>query len=171
MTWTSATAGRASPPRGRRISMTPGMHSMICTRRWRSSAPGNSPWRIISLRACALRLLADTAQGGVIASLAREGGISSTLWAGPESFSAAVKRGDQQVHGTKRQEPVTLRLGFQSDEFSYAIDLGLPRAEQLGLRQRSRNQDRMHMAWRAVTSLVNAGRAPRTGRPRPPRWR
>ena len=30
----------------------------------------------------ALRLLADTAQGGVIASLAREGGLDSTLWAG-----------------------------------------------------------------------------------------
>jgi|GEM_PF-6592131 len=40
----------------------------------------------------AWRLLDDTARGGVIASLAREGGISSTLWAGPESFSAAVKR-------------------------------------------------------------------------------
>jgi predicted ATPase len=74
----------------------------------------------------ALRLLADTARGGVIASLAREGGISSTLWAGPESFSAAVKRGDRVVENTMRKEPVALRLGFQSDEFSYAIDLGLP---------------------------------------------
>jgi predicted ATPase len=74
----------------------------------------------------ALRLLADTARGGVVASLAREGGISSTLWAGPESFSAAVKRGDRAVEGTMRKEPVALRLGFQSDEFSYAIDLGLP---------------------------------------------
>src|SRR5260221_3434486 len=74
----------------------------------------------------ALRLLADTARGGVIASLAREGGISSTLWAGPESFSAAVKRADRSVEGPLRKEPVELRLGFQSDEFSYAIDLGLP---------------------------------------------
>jgi predicted ATPase len=74
----------------------------------------------------ALRLLADTARGGVIASLAREGGISSTLWAGPESFSAAVKRGDRAVEGTVRKESVALRLGFQSDDFSYAIDLGLP---------------------------------------------
>src|SRR5882672_10984676 len=73
----------------------------------------------------ALRLLADTARGGVIASLALEGGISSTLWAGPESFSAAVKRGDRAAEGTMRKEPVALRLGFQSDEFSYAIDLGL----------------------------------------------
>jgi predicted ATPase len=71
-------------------------------------------------------LLADTARGGVVASLAREGGIDSTLWAGPESFSAAVKRGDRPVEGTKRKESVALRLGFQSDEISYAIDLGLP---------------------------------------------
>ena len=74
----------------------------------------------------ALRLLADTARGGVIASLAREGGLDSTLWAGPESLSAAVKRGDRKVEGTVRSEPVALRLGFQSDDFSYAIDLGLP---------------------------------------------
>src|SRR5580704_8197462 len=42
----------------------------------------------------ALRLLADTANGGVVGSLAREGGISSTLWAGP---------------ATQRKEPVALR--------------------------------------------------------------
>src|SRR6185503_17184187 len=39
----------------------------------------------------ALRLLAETAQGGVIPSLAREGGLQSTLWAGPEKLGAAVK--------------------------------------------------------------------------------
>ena len=33
----------------------------------------------------ALRLLAETAQGRVIPSLAREGGLQSTLWAGPEN--------------------------------------------------------------------------------------
>src|SRR6266436_3546475 len=74
----------------------------------------------------ALRLLADTASGGVIASLAREGGISSTLWAGPESFSSAVKRGERRMEPTMRKEPVALRLGFYADEFSYAIDLGFP---------------------------------------------
>ena len=41
----------------------------------------------------ALRLLADTAQGRVVTSLAREGGLQSTLWAGPESISRAVRRG------------------------------------------------------------------------------
>ncbi len=74
----------------------------------------------------ALRLLADTARGGVVASLAREGGIDSTLWAGPESFSAAVKRGEQPVQPVQGTDPVALRLGFHGEEFSYAIDLGLP---------------------------------------------
>ena len=74
----------------------------------------------------ALRLLADIAQGRVIPSLAREGGLQSTLWAGPEMFSRAVRRGDHPVQGTPRKEPVSLRMGFAGDEFGYAIDLGLP---------------------------------------------
>jgi predicted ATPase len=74
----------------------------------------------------ALRLLADTAQGGVIPTLAREGGLPSTLWAGPENFGRAVKRGDHKVEGTVRKERTNLRLGFAGDEFGYAIDLGLP---------------------------------------------
>jgi predicted ATPase len=75
----------------------------------------------------ALRLLADTAQGRVIPSLAREGGLQSTLWAGPESISRAVRRGDYPVQGTRREHPVNLRLGFASDEFGYLIDMGLPK--------------------------------------------
>jgi predicted ATPase len=74
----------------------------------------------------ALRLLAEAARGGLIASLAREGGIASTLWAGPESFGAAVKRGERPVQGTARNEALALRLGFRGEEFGYAIDLGLP---------------------------------------------
>jgi len=74
----------------------------------------------------ALRLLAETAQGQLIASLAREGGLTSTLWAGPESFSGAVLRGERPVQGVMRKRPVSLRLGFAADDFSYAIDLGLP---------------------------------------------
>jgi len=74
----------------------------------------------------ALRLLADTAQGGVIPSLAREGGLQSTLWAGPENFGRAVKRGEHKIEGTVRKERTNLRLGFSGDEFGYAIDLGLP---------------------------------------------
>ena len=41
----------------------------------------------------ALRLLADTAQGRIVSSLAREGGLQSTLWAGPETISDAMRRG------------------------------------------------------------------------------
>jgi predicted ATPase len=76
----------------------------------------------------ALRLLADTAHGGVVRSLAREGGLRSVLWAGPERFSAAMLRGEQPVQGTRRNEPVNLRLGFAGEEgeFGYAIDIGLP---------------------------------------------
>jgi predicted ATPase len=76
----------------------------------------------------ALRLLADTAQGRIISSLAREGGLQSTLWAGPESISRSVQRGDHPVQGTRRTEPVSLRLGFAGDEYGYLIDLGLPAA-------------------------------------------
>jgi predicted ATPase len=74
----------------------------------------------------ALRLLAQTVRGGVIGSLAREGCLPSTLWAGPERFSHGMLTGDMPVQGTRRSEPVSLRLGFASDQFSYAIDLGLP---------------------------------------------
>src|SRR5690349_8633029 len=76
-----------------------------------------------------LRLLADAAQGGVVASLAREGGLSSTLWAGPERISSAMRKGEQPVQGGPRREPVNLRLGFAADELSYCIDLGLPPPE------------------------------------------
>jgi predicted ATPase len=74
----------------------------------------------------ALRLLGETAQGGVITSLAREGGLQSTLWAGPEALGRSVKRGDYAVQGTVRKERINLRLGFSGDDFGYAIDLGLP---------------------------------------------
>ena len=74
----------------------------------------------------ALRLLADCAEGQVIGSLAREGGLPSTLWAGPETIGRAVRRGDYAVQGTTRSGPVSLQLGFASDGFSYLIDLGIP---------------------------------------------
>ncbi len=74
----------------------------------------------------ALRLLAEIAQGRVIPSLAREGGLESTLWAGPETISRSMQRGDHPVQGGARKKPVSLRLGFAGDDFSYAIDLGLP---------------------------------------------
>ena len=38
-----------------------------------------------------LRLLADVAQNAVVASLAREGGLPSTFWAGPETIAGAAQ--------------------------------------------------------------------------------
>jgi predicted ATPase len=58
--------------------------------------------------------------------LALEGGLDSTLWAGPEELSRAMKRGDKPVEGTVRKHPVALKLGFAGDDYGYAIDLGLP---------------------------------------------
>ncbi|HEY4212708.1 MAG TPA: AAA family ATPase [Steroidobacteraceae bacterium] len=74
----------------------------------------------------ALRLLSDTARGGVVASLAREGGFSSTLWAGPETISRRMKTGEVPVQGGPRRDPVSLRLGFCDDSVGYSVDIGLP---------------------------------------------
>lgn len=74
----------------------------------------------------ALRLLAETADGRLIHSLAREGGLSSVLWAGPEKISREMLNGDVPVQGTLRKNSVSLRLGFTGYPFSYCLDLGLP---------------------------------------------
>ena len=74
----------------------------------------------------ALRLLADIAQGRIIRALASEGGLTYTLWAGPERFSREMKAGTQRVEGLVRKHPVSLKLGFSTDDYGYAIDLGLP---------------------------------------------
>src|SRR4029077_15923949 len=74
----------------------------------------------------ALRLLADIAQGRIIQSLAAEGGLHSTLWAGPESFSRTRKKVEHPVHGLLRKASVSLKLGFSGDDYGSAIDLGLP---------------------------------------------
>jgi predicted ATPase len=74
----------------------------------------------------ALRLLAETSQGRLIPALAREGGLQSTLWAGPENISRSMRQGTSPIQGTRRSEPVSLRLGFASDAMGYLIDLGLP---------------------------------------------
>jgi len=73
-----------------------------------------------------LRLLADSARGALVPSLAREGGLQSTLWAGPENISGAMRRGEVPVQGTVRSEPVNLKLGFAGEEYGYSIELGLP---------------------------------------------
>ncbi|OBK97649.1 ATP-binding protein [Mycobacterium asiaticum] len=72
----------------------------------------------------ALRLLADCGRGEVIGSLAREGGLESVLWAGPEQLGGARREGKAQ--GTTRTRPVSLELGFAADDFGYLVDLGIP---------------------------------------------
>lgn len=74
----------------------------------------------------ALRLLAETACGGVVGALAREGGLSSVLWAGPERISGRMRKGEVLIQGGVRQEPVGLKLGFAGEDFGYAMDLGFP---------------------------------------------
>lgn len=74
----------------------------------------------------ALRLLGDAALNTVVSSLAREGGLTSTLWAGPETIARSVRKGEHPVEGTPRQKSVSLKLGFTSDTYGYCIDLGYP---------------------------------------------
>jgi predicted ATPase len=73
----------------------------------------------------ALRLLADCGRGQVIGSLAREGGLQSVLWAGPEQPA-------EEAQGTTRTRPISLELGFASDDFGYLVDLGLPQMAGTG---------------------------------------
>ncbi|WP_431797945.1 AAA family ATPase [Microbacterium kunmingense] len=69
----------------------------------------------------AMRLLAQTATGSLIGAVAREGGLPSLLWAGPE-------HGGSQ--GTVRREPIAVKLGYASDELGFLVDLGIPQADQ-----------------------------------------
>ncbi|GAA2747343.1 AAA family ATPase [Terrabacter aerolatus] len=72
-----------------------------------------------------LRLLAGCGRGDVVGTLAREGGLQSALWAGPATLGGARDRG-HAVQGTRRRGPISLQLGFASDDFGYLVDLGLP---------------------------------------------
>lgn len=74
----------------------------------------------------ALRLLADVSRNGAVGALAREGGLVSTLWAGPQDLGRGVRQGRHPVQGTVRSRPVELRLGFAGDDISYAVDFGMP---------------------------------------------
>ncbi|MGJ7441743.1 AAA family ATPase [Aquipuribacter sp. MA13-6] len=78
-----------------------------------------------------LRLLAATSRGGAVAALSGEGGLPSVLWAGPETLTEAVRRGEHPVEGTVRRGPVAVRVGFAGDEYGYAVDFGLPAPDGL----------------------------------------
>jgi len=73
-----------------------------------------------------LRLMADVAQNAVVASLAREGGLPSTYWAGPETIARTVRQGTHSVEGLAKRHVASLKLGFGGDGYGYAIDLGYP---------------------------------------------
>jgi predicted ATPase len=73
-----------------------------------------------------LRLLADAAQNAVVASLAAEGGLPATFWAGPETIARSVRQGEHAVEPLAKRGVASLKLGFGSDEYSYSIDLGYP---------------------------------------------
>ena len=73
-----------------------------------------------------LRLLADVAQNSVVASLAREGGLPSTFWAGPETIARSVRQGTHGVEPLAKRKVASLKLGFGGDLFGYSIDLGYP---------------------------------------------
>ncbi|MGA7710080.1 MAG: AAA family ATPase [Acidobacteriaceae bacterium] len=73
-----------------------------------------------------LRLLADAAQNSVVASLAREGGLPSTFWAGPETISRGVLQGTYDVEPLASRKVASLKLGFGGDIYGYSIDLGYP---------------------------------------------
>ncbi|MFF7293533.1 AAA family ATPase [Microbacterium sp. NPDC008134] len=75
----------------------------------------------------ALRLLAATGHGAAVAAIAREGGLDSVLWAGPETPQG------EGAHGTRRTRPVSVRLGIAADEVGYLIDLGLPQTDERSL--------------------------------------
>lgn len=73
-----------------------------------------------------LRLLADAAQNAVVASLAAEGGLPATFWAGPETIARGVRQGVYEIEPLAKRSVASLKLGFGSDDYSYSIDLGYP---------------------------------------------
>ena len=128
----------------------------------------------------ALRLLAGCGRGDVVGTLAREGGLQSALWAGPATLGGARREG-HAVQGTARKGPISLRLGFASDDLGYLVDLGLPQQSSgrsrgrrgLGVPARPRDQAgggvvgaRHAPGIGARASTLGAGRDPRSGRGR-----
>ncbi len=73
----------------------------------------------------ALRLLAAASRGDIVGAMAREGGLPSVLWAGPEDGGGGP--------GTVRRRPIAVQLGYSSDELGYLIDLGIPQSDQRSL--------------------------------------
>lgn len=68
----------------------------------------------------ALRLLASAAGTGLPQAIAQEGGLDSVFWAG-EKQKAPTRQAERYQR---------LRLGFSTDDYSYAAILGLPAPSQ-----------------------------------------
>src|SRR5216684_4136040 len=105
-----------------------------------------------------LRLLADVAQNRVVASLAYEGGLPSTFWAGPETIARSVRQGMHVPQGQVKQKPASLKLGFGSDTYSYSVDLGYPppRTTMFGLDPHIKRECVWHgPTYRKASALVD----------------
>jgi hypothetical protein len=72
------------------------------------------------------RSLVDAALNCVVASLAREGGLASTSWAGPETIARGVHQGTYAVKRLSNRKVWALKLGFGGDSYGFGIDLGCP---------------------------------------------
>lgn len=97
-----------------------------------------------------LRLLADMARNGAVNALAREGGLVSTMWAGPG-----------------RTGPASLKLGFAGENCGYAVDLGMPMISQtaFGLDPEIKSEALWAGPWLRPSALI-ADRAGPTARVR-----
>ena len=108
----------------------------------------------------ALRLLGDAALNTVVASLAREGGLPSTFWAGPEKIARSVRQGEHEVEGTPRQKSVSLNSGLRASHTAIAsilVILRLRRRHSGSIRQSSANASGMaasiggRLSWSIAT--------------------
>ena len=107
-----------------------------------------------------LRLLADAALNSVVASLAREGGLPSTFWAGPATIARSVRQGVYAVEPLTNRNVASLKLGFGSDTYGYSIDLGYPPppppATKFGLDPRVKRECIWHgPVYRKASALVD----------------
>lgn len=121
----------------------------------------------------ALRLLADSARNGAVAALAREGGLGSTMWAGPPVIGKSVRQGRHPIQGTVRPDSISLKLGFAGSDFGYAMDLGLPIETNtaFGLDPEVKVESLwVGPVWRTATAIADRGGPAARVRDRDDKW-
>jgi predicted ATPase len=69
-----------------------------------------------------LLLIARAAQGQFARAMAEEGGVPSVFWAGPEV-----------IRYTRKKPPKRVLLGFESDDYGYEMQSGLPAFNSLAI--------------------------------------